>query len=337
MPLTRRGRVVGGVAVLAFVLAGAFGARSLNAVVVPALVALLAGYLQVRARDGVRVVREPPPDGFVGETRSVTLRFTDPDADEVARPFVGTVRESVGDGLAAATTAFDTAVGAGPVTYDVTYEARGERTLGPAEVTARDVLGLFERRFSSRRTDDMLVYPRIYRLSSWGVNSLYRLEEVGRSRERDEFEALREYDQGDALRDVHWKTTAKRDELVVTEFAAEAEAEAVSLSAGAGPGDDDRMAEVVGSVALGLVEAGVPVEVTTPRGRVEVGPDRGNVVRLLRLLARVGPGRVRDPDADLVVDVRGGRATVAVADREYSFEELAGEGAVRHTPSGVTA
>lgn len=322
MQLTRRGRVVAGTAVVGFLLAAGFGARSLNAVVVPALVALLAGYLQLSNIEGIRVHRSVPADGFVGEQRDVELSFSDLEGDGVDRPYVATVRETLDDGLSAAATAFDTAVGTGPVSYEVSYEARGVQELGPATVTARDVLGLFERTFDGAVVDSVLVYPQIYRLSRWGLEELYRQEEIGRSQERDQFESIREYDRGDALRDLHWKSTAKRDELIVKEFASEAEAEAVTLSAGCGVDAADRMAEVTGSVVLALVEEGVPVEVSTPRGRVEVGPSRGNVTRLLRLLARVGPGRVREPEADVVVDVRGEAALVAVGEREYSFEEL---------------
>ena len=345
MHLTRRGWTVAGVGAGAFFLAVGFGARSLNAVVVPAVVALLAGYVQVRFLRDVTVVRDTPGDDYVGRQGVATVGFRDLDGDEIDRPFVATVRERVGEGLRVVPPAeaddhddpseyavgrdgdgeyasFETAVGSEELRYVVEYERRGERTLGPASLTARDVFGLTEVDVPLQGTQTVLVYPRIYRLSPWGRNPLRRLEEFGRSRQREEFEELREYSPGDPLRDIHWKTTAKRDELVVKEFAAESEAETVTLSGGAKPGSADEMADALASLALALVEEGIPVDVSTARGSVEVGPKRGGVRRLLRTLALVDAGRAPDPEADVVVRADDGRAGVTVAGDEYRFTDL---------------
>lgn len=414
MPLTRRGRAVVGVAVGGFLFATLFGSRSLNAVVVPALVALVAGYVQVRVRSDVSVTRDSPGDGFAGTTHDVTLRFADPGQSAVSRPFVGTVRETLGPGLSLAdepdpegrgptnrpvrqehgraaggpgravaadggrtaadggssagarsgrtgrgtdgdgttggtrtgsrdavhdpdepdVVVFETAVGAEPLAYEVDYDHRGERRFGPVVVTARDVLGLFERDIECPVTDRVLVFPRIYRLSQWGRRHLLKLEELGRSQERSEFEELREYDPGDPLRDIHWKTTAKRDDLVVKEFAAEVEAETIRLAAGASLAGTDAMAEATGSLAFELVEDGIPVEVYTPHGTVEVGPQRGGLLRLLRLLAVVDAGRIPETEADVVVYGTAEGASITIGDREFSFAELTGEHAAQTSRPG---
>lgn len=350
MRLTRRGWTVAGVGAGAFLLAIGFGARSLNAVVVPAVVVLLAGYVQVRFLRDVSVVRDTPGDDYVGRRGVTTLEFRDAAGDEIGRPFLATVREHVGEGVSVVPHAevppseklspyavgrdadgefaeFETAVGRDELRYLVEYERRGERTLGPTSLTARDVFGLTAVELPVRGTQTVLVYPRVYRLSPWGRNPLRRLEEFGRSRQREEFEELREYSPGDPLRDIHWKTTAKRDELIVKEFAAEAEAETVTLSGGAKPGSADAMADAVASLALALVEEDIPVEVSTARGTVEAGPKRGGVRRLLRTLALVTPGRTPDPDADVVVHGKDGDAVVAVAGSEYRFMDLVSDGA----------
>lgn len=347
MRLTRRGKTVAGVGVAAFVLAVGFGARSLNAVVVPAVVVLLAGYVQVRFLRDVTVVRDTPGDDYAGSRGVTTVSFFDEDGDEIQRPFLATVRERVGDGVGVVPreevgdperlspytvgydgggefAAFETAVGRQDLIYQVEYEQRGERTIGPLDLVARDVFGLTEVDLPVRGSQTVLVYPQVFRLSPWGRNPLRRLEEFGRSRQRDEFEELREYSPGDPLRDIHWKTTAKRDDLVVKEFAAEAEAETVTISAGSTPGSTDRMAEAVASIAVALVEEGIPVEVSTVQGTVEVGPERGGLRRLLRTLALVTPGRTPDPDADVVVHADGGKAVVRVAGSEYRFGDFVG-------------
>ncbi|MFC6786586.1 DUF58 domain-containing protein [Halobaculum halobium] len=356
MRLTRRGKAVVAVTALAVASGLAFGPRSLNAVVVPAVVALSAAYLQLRWVEPPAVAREVPPDDHVGRQYPVRLYFGDrdgprPSADErMDRPFAGVVRERVGDGLeivrgsddgdrarnAAAPTSnaadpashdgtravVETVVGAVPVEYEVAYESRGRHRLGPAAVTARDALGLAETDLSTTETSELLVYPAVHAIAGWARRDLRALHETGIHEERREFDRLREYDRGDSLRDVHWKSTAKRDELIVKEFSAEAETEAVSVAAGAAaaPGAADGMAEATASLALALVEDGVPVDVRLPDGTLTVTGERGSQVRLLERLAVLGPGRVADGDADVTVygEADGVRVSVAGEDHEFA-------------------
>lgn len=342
MSLTTRGRTVTAIGALAFLMAIAFGARSLNGVVVPAVVLLAAAYVQVSRLPDIAVVREPPVDAHVGEERTAELAFTDGNGEELRRPFVGTVTEQVGDGLSIVPTddealsvytvpehpdgpsqaRFETAVGNETLRYRVRYEQRGERELGHARVTATDVFGLMETTTLLRGTRNVLVYPQVHYLRSWGRESLHRLREYGRSEQRDQFEELREYIPGDPLRDIHWRTTAKRDTLVVKEFAAEAEAEAVTIAAGAAPDGADWMAEATASVALSLVEEGIPVDVDLPRGWVSVDPERGGELSLLQTLATSRAGKLPDPDADVCIHGRAADATVDVLGKEYSFTEM---------------
>ncbi|QLG61231.1 DUF58 domain-containing protein [Halorarum salinum] len=332
MRLTGRGWAVVGALALAGVSAGLFGPRSLNAVVVPGLVALAAGYLQLRRFEPPAVARETPPDAHVGHEGTVRLSFGDPGGPRpgpgtgLSRPFAGEVRETVGDGLTAESTTFETVVGAEPVEYGVRYGARGRHVLGPATVTARDLLGLVETDVPTAGVAEVLVYPRVHAIAPRARRDLRALHETGVHEERREFDRLREYDRGDSLRDIHWKSTAKREDLIVKEFAAEAEAEAVSLAAGAAAAPDaaDRMAEAAASIALALVEDGVPVDVHLPDGSVTAGPDRGGRVRLLERLALVGPGRVATEEADVTVYGGADGVRVAVGDEELEFEELVG-------------
>ncbi|MEF8799502.1 MAG: DUF58 domain-containing protein [Halolamina sp.] len=344
MSLTNRGKGVAVIAIGGFLLALLFGSRSLNAVVVPAVVLLAAAYVQVTRLPDLAIVREPPADAHVGEVRTAEIAFTDRDGEELRRPFIGTVSEYVGDGLrivppgdegedvseytvrenldGSTEAQFQTAVGNESLSYRVRYEQRGERELGPATVTATDVFGLMETGIHIRETGSVLVYPQVHFLRSWSRESLRRLREYGRSEQRDQFEELREYHPGDPLRDIHWRTTAKRDKLVVKEFAAEAEAEAVTIAAGANVDGADRMAEATASVALTLVDEDIPVDVALPRGEVSVGPERGGELALLRTLATAKAGRLPDPEADVRIHGRGEEATIEVGETEYRFTEL---------------
>ncbi|QLG28087.1 DUF58 domain-containing protein [Halorarum halophilum] len=332
MRLTRRGWVVVAVVALAAASAGLFGPRALNAVVIPGLVALGAGYLQLRRFEAPRAARETPPDAHVGHEGTVRLYFGDPDGtrpdpeEGLSRPFAGRVRESVGDGLAAEETSFETVVGGDPVEYEVQYGARGRHALGPASITARDLLGLLEIDVATSETAGVLVYPRVHAIAGWARRDLRALHETGVHEERREFDRLREYDRGDSLRDIHWKSTAKREDLIVKEFAAEAETEAVSVAAGAASATEasDRMAEAAASIALALVEDGVPVDLVLPDGTVSAGPDRGSQVRLLERLALVGPGRVATEEADITIYGRADGVEVAVGGEAVDFEEYVG-------------
>jgi uncharacterized protein (DUF58 family) len=85
-------------------------------------------------------------------------------------------------------------------------------------------LGLVERSFEMGDPQDLIVYPRIGRLTEAWRSRFQRgaapieqaIARVGVFEE--EFQRLREYRGGDAPRSIHWRTTARRNELMVREF-----------------------------------------------------------------------------------------------------------------------
>ncbi|MFC4358321.1 DUF58 domain-containing protein [Halobium salinum] len=316
MRLTRRGGGVVVVAAAGFALAGLFGARAINAVVLPAAVAMAAAYLQLRTFPVPDLARDLPPDDFVGETATVELRF-----EGVSRPFAGRVTDELSEGLSG-DAAGDVAVGGDPFVYEVTYERRGVHTLGPATVVGRDVFGLLERELRVPNTDELLAYPTVYRLGRAAQHELLGLRETERSEERDEFDRLREYDRGDALRNVNWKASAKRDELVVTEFAAAADVSAVTVAASASAEGADRMAEAAASVTLALLDVDVPVRLVLPTETVEVESGVTGRRRLLEACALTTAGSAADADADIVLRATGDGVTVAVDGLEHDFDGL---------------
>lgn len=323
--VTRRGRVAVGVCVLGVVMALAAGGRSLNAVILPGVVALVAGYYQVARLDDPGVQRRRPPDGVVGETHEVRLSFHgDGPGDPVSPSYPAAVTDRVDDGLEGPEAPVRTSIGTEPASYRVRYLRRGERRLGPVGVTATDVFGLFERRTVVDEVDTVIAYPKWYPLPAAFRRRLYAAEAVGRSRQREEFDRLREYARGDPLRDVHWPTTAKHDEIVVKEFAAETERRRVSIAGGTvrDRTGDDALASATASLALGLLNDGVPVDVTLPAGEVSVEPGPHGRRAVLELAALTGPGSVDvdETDVHVVADSRGAR--YRIADRTVAFDDL---------------
>ncbi|SEO93607.1 Uncharacterized conserved protein, DUF58 family, contains vWF domain [Halogranum amylolyticum] len=336
MRLTRRGKALVAVCVGGFVLAALFGARALNAVVLPGVVALAAGALQIRSLDPPTVDRDVPGDDFVGSTHEVTLRFRD-----VGRPFVGTVTDEVSEGLTSEQRETTTTVGDGPVTYSVTYETRGEHRLGPARVVGRDVFGLFERELRCSGDDSFLAYPTVYGVAGGVRRDLLALHETDSADERAEFDNLREYVRGDALRDVHWKSSAKRDDLVVQEFTADRDLVDVTIAGGTTAAGADRLAEAVASLAAALNDADVPVALALPNGRVEADADRVGRTRLLEHCARVVDGPVPTDEADVVVEARDSSVEIRLRDRRLTFDDVQGRETLSATadgpPRGTTA
>ncbi len=321
--LTHRGWTAVGVIALAVAMSWWAGPRALNAVVVPLAVVLLAGVLAVARADRPRVDRHPVSEGFIGERRRVET------AIETDGTVAATVRDTVGDGLSPVEEpiAETTLEGEETFVYDVRLEERGDRRIGPLSVAISDVLGLVERRFEYEATTSVLVYPRVRELSEGPTADLQTLASVADRRDAEEFDHLREYRRGDALRDVHWKSAAKRpdDELAVVEYADEADAGAVTVAAECVTDRDDEMASAAASVATALLELGATVGVTVPDGTHPPGSGRSHHRNLLGLLAVAEPGELPErtrQDADVLVRTDADGTTITVDGREIPFDRL---------------
>jgi len=301
--------------------------------------------------DAPAVRHVTPADGFVGETREVRLEFG-PEAERGdggdSSSFLADVRVRVDDGLDGPAAPIRAAVGTEPVSYAVTYRERGERTLGPIDLTVTDVFGLFERELVVDETDAVTVYPPRDPVPTRFRRELYAADAVDVRRQREEFDRLREYTRGDAVRDVHWATTAKRDEIVVKEFAAETARNRVTIAGGtavsgggerSGFGADgldedaganrsasaaaaDELARATASLALALLDDGVPVDVRLPGGRVSAAPGGRGRREVLELAARTGPGAVTDDEADVTIVAEADGARFRTGDRSVSFADL---------------
>lgn len=101
---------------------------------------------------------------------------------------------------------------------------RGRYRLGPISVSSRFPLGLVERSRIFPVKGEVLIYPRIGRISpDWRLKLVGATELVSRNQPQrgvfhDDFNRLREFRPGDNPRAIHWRSTARRGELILREF-----------------------------------------------------------------------------------------------------------------------
>jgi uncharacterized protein (DUF58 family) len=107
--------------------------------------------------------------------------------------------------------------------YQLSLASRGRATLGPVEIHSRFPLGIVDRGLQFDLPAQILVYPRIGRLThSWRrlTETTHTSSQSARqsSHQADTFHTMRDYHSGDDPRTIHWRTSARRNELMVREF-----------------------------------------------------------------------------------------------------------------------
>ncbi|MFP6765957.1 MAG: DUF58 domain-containing protein [Planctomycetaceae bacterium] len=108
--------------------------------------------------------------------------------------------------------------------YELELNRRGRYFFGPLEVSTRFPIGLVERGFITPADGELIVHPRVGRMTDrWRRDSQLASEMMLQHRSRagsfdDEFHHLREFRQGDSQRSIHWRTSARLNELMVREF-----------------------------------------------------------------------------------------------------------------------
>jgi uncharacterized protein (DUF58 family) len=106
--------------------------------------------------------------------------------------------------------------------YKLQCKKRGYYPLGPLTVTSGDIFGFYPRTAVEPAADYIIVYPRIYAISHLIIPSLYPLGDV--KSDNRVFEdpsrtiGIRDYLPGDSLRRIHWKASARQQQLQVKIF-----------------------------------------------------------------------------------------------------------------------
>jgi hypothetical protein len=290
--------------------------------VLPLFSALAAG----RARYRLSCVRSiSPPRVAAGQTAQVRLRL-----ENVSR---------LPTGLLLAEDAVPYALGARPryvlngierggsreLSYPLRSDLRGKFMVGPLEIRIADAFGLVElgRSFSACTT--FVVTPKVIPLARAVVNGSWLGDGDGRSRAMaaagEDDVVPRAYRDGDELRRVHWRSTARYGELMVRREEQQWRNKVLLLldtrrgaHAGSGAGSSFEFAvSAAASIGVHLAREGLDGQLVTDTGAISASGIFEDV--LLNSLAVIKPSRSRDLGAGVASVRSGGGLLVAVAGR----------------------
>ncbi|MEX0754039.1 MAG: DUF58 domain-containing protein [Actinomycetota bacterium] len=192
------------------------------------------------------------------------------------------------------------------VRYSIAATARGRFRIGPITADLSDPFALTRRRLEVDDLDELVVMPEVEDLT--GRAGAAFGHGAGSSRTRsllrtgDEFFTMRQYQTGDDLRRIHWRSTARTGELMIRQDESTRRGQAVLLldtrQATVGRSRDasfERCVSSAASVGVLLCRTGFGVRLAT----VALAPRLVNEEALLDALADVGDDPTRSPQSAL--------------------------------------
>lgn len=184
---------------------------------------------------------------------------------------------------------------------------RGPAGLHAILVSTAFPFGLIKKSLLFDQPAEVLVRPRTVNLPHGFVNNALRTGDRGQSPSRrtgpgDEFFSLREYQPGDALRDINWRASARRDDLLVRQTASPAPMRmhvVLSLENSPGPDADEQAIRLAASAAEAALARNLAVGIRVLHTPFEIRPRDGRLQRelILDLLARLLPDDARTAPA----------------------------------------
>jgi len=184
---------------------------------------------------------------------------------------------------------------------------RGYYSLGPVTVTSGDIFGFYPRSLTTSLVDHVIVYPKIFPIARLGIPPLYPIGDT--TAERRIFQdpvrviGVRDYTPHDSLRHIHWKASARHQDLQVKVFEpTTTQTTALFLAVDSfshdGPADDEIFElgiSAAASVAAHLVEHRSSVGLyvnsrladSAQPAQIMPGSTTGQLVGILEALAKV--------------------------------------------------
>ena len=305
---TRRGLLVAGCGIGLWLLAVLLGAPSVHVVAVGVLALPVAtALLGARTRQHL-AIRRHLSDIRVGPGRRVTVELDVTNASTVSSPLV-LLEDRMPPALAPPARVVLPGIhghSTQRVRYTVVPAARGHFRIGPITMDLTDPFALTRRRAEVGGSDELVVTPEIEDLS--GRAGAAFGQGLGTSRTRsllragDEFYTMRQYQTGDDLRRIHWRSTARTGELMIRQDESTRRGQAVLLldtrSTAVGRSHDacfERSVACAASIGVLLCRMGFGVRLgTTGAAPRLLGEDA-----LLDTLSAIGDDPTRSPSSML--------------------------------------
>lgn len=220
--LTQRGWGTAGAGTALALLWFLLGEPELGVAALLLLTAVVAALVWIRrGQPHVEIRRHTSPTAVHdGDHASVTLHITN---EGVPLRQLTVTDEVAGLGTAEFATASLPRNATYRATYRVLCRPRGVYPIGPTGLTVSDPLGLAFLSTKAGRVDTLVVYPAVEDLTELpevlGRNMAIRAHRPEHSqRGGEDFYTLREYQQGDDLRRIHWPSSARHDRLMIRQL-----------------------------------------------------------------------------------------------------------------------
>ncbi len=301
--MTARGRAVLGLGVVCWISAVVFGSRALYPVAagLTFVVPLALVWVRITLRQP-RVTRRWPHENLV-ERGDVTVELVLEREPGVPLPSV-VAHERVGRLADQGVELRPRGRGRHTGSYHLDDVPRGRHAFSPIRLSISDPFGLAEAGLTLEERQALVVYPRLTELDRLFFDGGAGLEHGRRLLLRRpvgfELHSVRDYQQGESLRRVHWPSTARRGALMVKELEDSPRDEVAVLLDGdetavvGSPPDSsfDSAVRVAGSILLAQLRRGrrcVLALNTAGREMQTVTSDGPEWQRALELLAAVEP------------------------------------------------
>jgi uncharacterized protein (DUF58 family) len=218
--MTRRGRSVLALGLVVYAVAWVFGSRPLYPVAAGLVLAVALAWASVRlAAKPMHVRRHGGTREYLeGADVEVTVEV---EPTSAAPPPSLTCTERIGrlgDRVVDLRRSGGRLVGR----YTLAAVARGRYGFEPVGLAVEDPFGLYRVELEAGEPQALLVYPRLVELerlfSDGGSHAQEGRRVLLRRPSGFELHSVREYEQGESLRKVHWRSTAHRGQLMVKEL-----------------------------------------------------------------------------------------------------------------------
>jgi uncharacterized protein (DUF58 family) len=186
---------------------------------------------------------------------------------------------------------------------DLQFSRRGVYPMPPVRVSTGWPFGLTQKELTIETHYEVIVYPRVGAVRPAVLENLAahrRAPRIVRG-QGDEFFGLRDYADGDDVRQIAWRVSARRRSLVVREFARHTSRHVVIVfdthlpeTAPDLSDDFEEAVELVASLAITFLNQQYAVSVITPEQRLPQGEGTPHARKVLEMLARVNAMRGAD-------------------------------------------